>query len=75
MEKKKNNEYIDMVYKIVLLGECGTGKSCMAEQYVNENFQNSSISTIGVDFLSKLVECGDKLIKVQIWDTGLRKIP
>ena len=58
-----------MVYKIVLLGECGTGKSCMAEQYVNENFQNSSIST-GVDFLSKLVECGDKLIKVQIWDTA-----
>tara|TARA_B100000902_G_C27186152_1_gene851459 strand:- start:496 stop:1158 length:663 start_codon:yes stop_codon:yes gene_type:complete len=70
MEKKKNNGYIDMVYKVVLLGECGTGKSCMAEQYVNENFQNSSVSTIGVDFLSKLVECGDKLIKVQIWDTA-----
>ena len=50
MEKKKNNGYIDMVYKVVLLGECGTGKSCMAEQYVNENFQNSSISTVALIF-------------------------
>ena len=59
-----------MVYKIVLLGECGTGKSSMAEQYVNDNFQSTSISTIGVDFLSKIVECGNKRIKVQIWDTA-----
>tara|TARA_Y100000389_G_C17347452_1_gene456595 strand:+ start:251 stop:907 length:657 start_codon:yes stop_codon:yes gene_type:complete len=70
MERKKHNDIIDMVYKVVLLGECGTGKSSMAEQYVNEKFLNNSISTIGVDFLSKLVECGNKLIKIQIWDTA-----
>ena len=70
MNNKNNYSIIDMVYKIVLLGECGTGKSSMAEQYVNDNFQSTSISTIGVDFLSKIVECGNKRIKVQIWDTA-----
>ena len=70
MNNKNNYSIIDMVYKIVLLGECGTGKSSMAEQYVNDNFQSTSISTIGVDFLSKIVECGNKRIKIQIWDTA-----
>jgi small GTP-binding protein len=70
MNNKKNYSIIDMVYKVVLLGECGTGKSSMAEQYVNDNFLSSSVSTIGVDFLSKIVECGNKRIKIQIWDTA-----
>ena len=50
METKSIN--IDMAYKIVILGECGTGKSSIAEKYVNDTYQSTNTSTIGVDFFN-----------------------
>ena len=39
-EQKIDYSRVDIVYKVVLLGECGTGKSSIAEMYVNKNYQN-----------------------------------
>lgn len=68
METKSIN--IDMAYKIVILGECGTGKSSIAEKYVNDTYQSTNTSTIGVDFFNKVITLGNKTFKIQIWDTA-----
>tara|TARA_B100000035_G_C20806625_1_gene467973 strand:- start:41 stop:685 length:645 start_codon:yes stop_codon:yes gene_type:complete len=65
-----DSERIDITLKIVILGECGTGKSSLVEKYCNDKYISNNISTIGVDFFTKIIEHTDKKIKLQIWDTA-----
>src|SRR3989338_9033256 len=58
------NDY-DFIFKIVLIGNAGVGKSSLLLRYVDNMFFDSYISTIGVDFKVKTI---DKT-KLQIWDT------
>lgn len=64
-----SNDY-DFLFKILLIGDSGTGKSSLLQRYSENNFQNTYISTIGVDFKIKTIELDDKIIKLQIWDTS-----
>ena len=58
-------------YKLVLIGDQGVGKSNLLTRFTQDRFDPSSRSTIGVDFGTKFVQLGDKLVKLQIWDTGM----
>jgi len=64
-----NAEY-DYLYKLLLIGDTGTGKSSLILRYVNCSFNDSYISTIGVDFKQKIIQLNGSLIKLQIWDTA-----
>ena len=63
------NEY-DYLFKLIIIGDSGVGKSSVLSQYVDQTFINSHISTIGVDFKITNVNIGDKIAKLQIWDTA-----
>ena len=63
------NEY-DCLFKLLIIGDSGVGKSSVLSQYVDQTFINSHISTIGVDFKITNVNIGDKIAKLQIWDTA-----
>ena len=54
------------MYKILLLGESGVGKSCIILQYTENNFSNNLMNSIGVDFKLKSIEIDGKIIKLQI---------
>jgi len=64
-----NFEY-DYLFKILLIGDSGVGKSSILNRYVDNTYLENNMSTIGVDFKIKTINIDDKLIKLQLWDTA-----
>jgi len=60
-----------LTYKLVLLGDAGVGKTALAVQFVKNQFNEFTESTIGASFMNQTVSLPDEtLIKFQIWDTA-----
>ena len=57
--------------KVVLLGESGVGKTCIITQFTEHKFDQSVLSSLSAQFVSKTIEYIDfgKAIKFDIWDT------
>lgn len=64
-----NPEY-DYLFKLLLIGDSGVGKSCLLLRFADDSYVESYISTIGVDFKIRTVEQDGKVVKLQIWDTA-----
>mmetsp|Transcript_67689 Transcript_67689/g.190803 ORF Transcript_67689/g.190803 Transcript_67689/m.190803 type:complete len:224 (-) Transcript_67689:169-840(-) len=60
----------DHLFKLVLIGDSGAGKSCLLLRFADDAFTESYITTIGVDFRFKTISVGGRKIKLQIWDTA-----
>eukprot|EP01084_Bolivina_argentea_P113781 202718_1 len=60
----------DYLIKLLLIGDSGSGKSCMLLRFSDDSFTTSFITTIGIDFKIKTVEIDGKRVKLQIWDTA-----
>ncbi|CAM9686780.1 unnamed protein product [Chrysoparadoxa australica] len=60
----------DHLFKLVLIGDSGVGKSCLLLRFADDAFTDSYISTIGVDFRFRTVKIDKKTVKLQIWDTA-----
>lgn len=58
------------IYKILLVGDTGTGKSSILSRYNNNYFTKNIPTTVGIDFVSKQISMNKELIDVQIWDTA-----
>ena len=57
------------LYKILLLGDCSSGKTSLIYRLVHNNFLEYYVSTIGIDFNIKSFMINDKKVKLQIWDS------
>lgn len=60
----------DYMFKLLLIGDSGVGKSCLLLRFADGAFTENFISTIGVDFKIKTMEVERKKVKLQIWDTA-----
>ncbi|EDV23451.1 Ras-related protein Rab-10 [Trichoplax sp. H2] len=60
----------DLLFKILLIGDSGVGKTCILFRFSDDAFNTTFISTIGIDFKIKTIELQGKKIKLQIWDTA-----
>ncbi|GMJ14452.1 ARABIDOPSIS RAB GTPASE HOMOLOG A2B, RAB GTPase homolog A2B, RAB GTPASE HOMOLOG A2B [Hibiscus trionum] len=64
-----NHEY-DYLFKIVLIGDSGVGKSNILSRFTRNEFCLDSKSTIGVEFATRTLQVEGKTVKAQIWDTA-----
>ncbi|KAK8612307.1 hypothetical protein V6N13_092423 [Hibiscus sabdariffa] len=69
MASKVDHEY-DYLFKIVLIGDSGVGKSNILSRFTRNEFCLDSKSTIGVEFATRTLEVEGKTVKAQIWDTA-----
>lgn len=60
----------DYLFKLLIIGDSGVGKSCLLLRFAEGAFNDSYISTIGVDFKIRNLKVDDKSVKLQIWDTA-----
>ena len=65
--KPSNYQYI---FKLILIGNSGVGKSCILQRYMKHTFEESYKCTIGVDFLMKSIVINGQTVKLQLWDTA-----
>ncbi|KAI3458641.1 hypothetical protein Pfo_015304 [Paulownia fortunei] len=69
MAYKVDHEY-DYLFKIVLIGDSGVGKSNILSRFTRNEFCLESKSTIGVEFATRTLQVEGKTVKAQIWDTA-----
>ncbi|XP_054507129.2 ras-related protein Rab-13 isoform X1 [Agelaius phoeniceus] len=60
----------DHLFKLLLIGDSGVGKTCLVIRFAEDNFSSTYISTIGIDFKIRTVDIDGKKIKLQVWDTA-----
>ena len=58
------------IIKIVTLGDSMVGKTSIVYRYFENKFNESILSTIGIDFKTKYIKVRDASVKVLIWDTA-----
>jgi hypothetical protein len=63
--KMHASEY-DYLFKLLLIGDSGVGKSCLLLRFADDTYTESYISTIGVDFKIRTIELEGKTVKLQI---------
>ncbi|KAK5615911.1 Ras- protein Rab-26 [Crenichthys baileyi] len=66
-----SNEFYDIAFKVMLVGDSGVGKTCLLVRFKDGAFlAGSFISTVGIDFRNKVLTIDGVKVKLQIWDTA-----
>lgn len=60
----------NFVFKVVLIGESGVGKTNLLSRFTRNEFNHDSRTTIGVEFSTRTVVIDNVTVKAQIWDTA-----
>ena len=54
--------------KIITMGDCAVGKSCIVKRFCEERFVSKYISTIGIDYGVKPTKINGRDVRVNFWD-------
>ena len=66
----KTQSFHDALFKIIIIGDSGIGKSCVLKRLMEDDFKDDHDITVGVEFGSNLIKVEDKILKLQVWDTA-----
>jgi GTPase SAR1 family protein len=70
MSGYRGEDDYDYLFKVVLIGDSGVGKSNLLSRFTRNEFNLESKSTIGVEFATRSLTVQGKVLKAQIWDTA-----
>lgn len=65
---------VDYCFKIILVGEANSGKTTLVNLFCDNSYRDFYDPTIGVEFISTIVNDSEKKIKLQFWDTAGQQI-
>eukprot|EP00300_Choanocystis_sp_HF-7_P030259 c39047_g1_i1.p1 GENE.c39047_g1_i1~~c39047_g1_i1.p1 ORF type:complete len:218 (-),score=35.39 c39047_g1_i1:118-771(-) len=60
----------EQIFVLALVGDSGVGKTALLGRYVNNDFNDYFVATIGVEFKIKTIDMGSTRTKLNIWDTA-----
>ena len=63
-------ENIFFVYKVIILGDSGVGKTCLSVRYCEDNYSANKQVTVGVDFKEKQITIDEFKVRLNIFDTA-----
>ncbi|CAL9128114.1 unnamed protein product [Musa textilis] len=66
----ESEDEFDYLFKMVLIGDSGVGKSNLLSRFTRNHFSLDSKSTIGVEFATRTLQVEGRTVKAQIWDTA-----
>lgn len=69
MASSVDDQY-DYIWKVVLVGDSGVGKTNLLSRFTRNEFNAESKSTIGVEFATRNMTIKGKMVRAQIWDTA-----
>ncbi len=72
MKGNVNSPEYNHLFKVMLLGDDGVGKSCMLLRFTDDTYTESYIGNIGSDFKTRTVDFDGDKVKLQIWDAASR---
>lgn len=58
------------LFKYVIIGDTGVGKSCLLLQFTDRRFRADKDATIGVEFGMRTIPIDGQRMKLQVWDTA-----
>ncbi|XP_056612393.1 ras-related protein Rab-38 [Triplophysa dalaica] len=64
----QNHHLKEHLYKILVIGDLGVGKTSIIKRYVHQNFSANYRATIGVDFALKVLSLEHETVRLQLWD-------
>ncbi|KAI8647628.1 rab11 protein [Parasitella parasitica] len=69
----------DYLFKVVMIGDSGVGKTNLMMRFTRNEFNLEPKSTLGIEFVVANIKLDGKDIKTQIWDTAgherVRELP
>ncbi len=68
MDNKKDEN--DLTIKAILIGDSNVGKTTIIGKYLDKNFSEKSLNTVGLDLKNIKLNLNNKNIKLQLWDTA-----
>lgn len=74
--KKSDYTNYDYIFKYIMIGDSGVGKSSMMRRFIDDKWHDNEQSTIGVEFGTKIITdlVSTRKVKIQIWDTGGQEV-
>ena len=64
------NELNEINLKVLLIGDSSVGKTSILLKYIDDQFPELHISTIGVEYKIKTLTINEKKVVLRIWDTS-----
>ena len=68
MDNKKDEN--DLTIKAILIGDSNVGKTTIIGKYLDKNFSEKTLNTVGLDLKYANLNINNKKIKLQLWDTA-----
>ena len=65
-----SNKNEEKELKVILLGECGVGKTNIILRFLKDEFDEDSITTTGSSYIMKLINKDNITYRLNIWDTA-----
>jgi Ras-related protein Rab-28 len=75
MTDSDDEQSLDKVLKLVVVGDGASGKTSMCTRFAQEQFVKNYRQTIGLDFFMKRIQLPGRIqVTLQVWDIGTKKM-